>query len=188
MYPINVKTPKPIGPKFLWDLTWPQEMFVNAQNFKKLSQKNIMESAIFCCNCPKRKCSQIKLATICCWNRRWTRSVQKAFYIKKLVPWYLFFSSDKSQLVFEPVGFTFFPIFYFLKPISVIQHWFILELQIIFIKILFYLLGWNVEDKQTKKNTKISPELKKILLFTYPGNENTKGSKEQCPLHFKSAI
>ena len=37
LYPINVKTAEPIGPIFLWDITWPQGRFMNDQNFKYLS-------------------------------------------------------------------------------------------------------------------------------------------------------
>ena len=32
--PMNVKTAEPIGPKFLWDITWHQRRFMNEQNFK----------------------------------------------------------------------------------------------------------------------------------------------------------
>ena len=36
LYPINVKTAEPIGPKFLWDITFPQVRFMNDENKKKL--------------------------------------------------------------------------------------------------------------------------------------------------------
>ena len=38
LYPINVKTAEPIGPYFLWDITWPQGRFMDDQIFKNLPQ------------------------------------------------------------------------------------------------------------------------------------------------------
>ena len=39
LYPINVKRLNRSGLKFVWDLTWPQERFMNDQNFKSLCLK-----------------------------------------------------------------------------------------------------------------------------------------------------
>ena len=36
LYPINVKTAEPIGPKFVWDLKGPQGRFRNDQYFKNV--------------------------------------------------------------------------------------------------------------------------------------------------------
>ena len=63
-----------LGLNFLWDLTWPQGMFMDAQNFKKLSPNffdfcKILKCAkkyyeigklfIYVLYCTKRRCSQI---------------------------------------------------------------------------------------------------------------------------------
>ena len=76
LYPINVKTAEPIGPKFLWDLTWPQGRVMNDQNFKNLCLKvfyfwkifkmrkkilwNPQTFFVFVLYCTKRRCSEIK--------------------------------------------------------------------------------------------------------------------------------
>ena len=54
MYPINVKTAEPIGPKFF--------VRPHVKNFEN-AQKNIMKSAhffVFVLYCTKRRCSEIK--------------------------------------------------------------------------------------------------------------------------------
>ena len=38
LYPINVKTVKPFEPNFLWDPARSQGKFIDAQNYKKLTQ------------------------------------------------------------------------------------------------------------------------------------------------------
>ena len=82
LYPINVKKAKPIGPKFLWDLAWPQGRFMNDQNFKHLclkffifenARKKFSKLANFFLILYKEKILKDK-ATIKSWNRRWARS------------------------------------------------------------------------------------------------------------------
>ena len=41
LYPINVKTAGPIGPKFLWNLAWPQGRFMDNQIFKQFASIKI---------------------------------------------------------------------------------------------------------------------------------------------------
>ena len=101
LYPINVKRLNRSGLKFVWDLTWPQERFMNDQNFKISLQLNLIFikflkinnffykiRQVFC-YCftmyKKRKCSQL--------NRRWA---QPSWY-KNI---YLGFSMIASEIIF----------------------------------------------------------------------------------------
>ena len=76
LYPINVKTAEPIGPKFFVGHLGPQGRFMNDWNFKNLCLKvfyfckilkmrekilwNPQTFFVFVLYCTKRRCSQIK--------------------------------------------------------------------------------------------------------------------------------
>ena len=81
LYPIKVKTAEPIGPKFVWDLMWPQGRFYDWSKLKKFEFKNflfckilkirekIRKLFLFCFLLYKEKMLTDK-ATVKSWNRR----------------------------------------------------------------------------------------------------------------------